>query len=181
MSAIASQSRRPFTPTLREGLAVRPSQFARSTCFEAGHLTLVNAGWRSVRPAIDAEQCTLCLNCYMYCPDGTIAKVRDDEGACVAVVVDYDFCKGCGVCAKVCPVPCIAMVDEHAGENEGAAETAETLDETSPSSGVAGVSGVSTERVPQRREQDSMSCSPKRGLSERIEIPETPTGKGGLA
>ena len=112
---------------------------------------------------------------------GTIAKVRDDEGVCVAVVVDYDFCKGCGVCAKVCPVPCIAMVDEHAGENEGAAETAETLDETSPSSGVAGVSGVSTERVPQRREQDSMSCSPKRGLSERIEIPETPTGKGGLA
>ena len=69
----------------------------------------------------------------MYCPDGTIAKVRDDEGACVAVVVDYDFCKGCGVCAKVCPVPCIAMVDEHAGENEGASETAETLDETSPS------------------------------------------------
>lgn len=133
MSAIASQSRRPFTPTLREGLAVRPSQFARSTCFEAGHLTSVNAGWRSVRPAIDAEQCTLCLNCYMYCPDGTIAKVRDDEGACVAVVVDYDFCKGCGVCAKVCPVPCIAMVDEHAGENEGASETAETLDETSPS------------------------------------------------
>ena len=122
MSAIASQSRRPFTPTLREGLAARPSQFARSTCFEAGHLTSVNAGWRSVRPVIDAEQCTLCLNCYMYCPDGTIAKVRDDEGVCVAVVVDYDFCKGCGVCAKVCPVPCIAMVDEHAGENEGAAE-----------------------------------------------------------
>lgn len=71
MSAIASQSRRPFTPTLREGLAARPSRFARSTCFEAGHLTSVNAGWRSVRPAIDAEQCTLCLNCYMYCPDGT--------------------------------------------------------------------------------------------------------------
>lgn len=115
MSAIASQSRRPFTPTLREGLAVRPSQFARSTCFEAGHLTSVNAGWRSVRPVIDAEQCTLCLNCYMYCPDGTIAKVRDDEGACVAVVVDYDFCKGCGVCAKVCPVLCIAMVDEQEG------------------------------------------------------------------
>ena len=137
MSAIASQSRRPFTPTLREGLAVRPSQFARSTCFEAGHLTSVNAGWRSVRPVIDAEQCTLCLNCYMYCPDGTIAKVRDDEGACVAVVVDYDFCKGCGVCAKVCPVPCIAMVDEHAGENEGASETAETLDETSPSAEIA--------------------------------------------
>ena len=109
MSAIASQSRRPFTPTLREGLAVRPSQFARSTCFEAGHLTSVNAGWRSVRPVIDAEQCTLCLNCYMYCPDGTIAKVRDDEGACVAVVVDYDFCKGCGVCAAFCPSRALSL------------------------------------------------------------------------
>ena len=29
--------------------------------------------------------------------------------------VDYDFCKGCGVCAKVCPVPCITMVDEQEG------------------------------------------------------------------
>ena len=113
MSAIASQSRRPFTPTLREGLAVRPSRFARSTCFEAGHLTSVNAGWRSVRPVIDAEQCTLCLNCYMYCPDGTIAKVRDDEGTCVAVVVDYDFCKA-AACARRCVPRCIAMVDEHA-------------------------------------------------------------------
>lgn len=133
MSAIASQSRRPFTPTLREGLAVRPSQFARSTCFEAGHLTSVNAGGAACGPSSMPSSGTLCLNCYMYCPDGTIAKVRDDEGSCVAVVVDYDFCKGCGVCAKVCPVPCIAMVDEHAGENEGAAEMAETLDETSPS------------------------------------------------
>ena len=51
----------------------------------------------------------------MYCPDGTIAKLRDDEGTCVAVTVDYDFCKGCGVCAKVCPVPCITMVDEQEG------------------------------------------------------------------
>ena len=164
MSAIA---KRPYTPYLREGLAARPSEFARSTCFEAGHLTSVNAGWRSVRPVIDAAQCTLCLNCYMYCPDGTIAKVRDGEGACTGVVVDYDFCKGCGVCAKVCPVPCIAMVDE--GTNEGT---------------VGEPSGVSTERVSQRREQDSMSCSPKRGLSERIEMPETsvrPDMEGGAA
>ena len=176
MSAIAStRAAAPSRPTLREGLAARPSQFARSTCFEAGHLTSVNAGWRSVRPVIDAEQCTLCLNCYMYCPDGTIAKVRDDEGVCVAVVVDYDFCKGCGVCAKVCPVPCIAMVDEHAGENEGRGRDGPRLwMRPRPRVGVAGVSGVSTERVPHPREQDSMSCSPKRGLSERIEIPRNP-------
>ena len=167
MTQAAKGPERAFTPYLREGLAAAPDEFARSTCFTAGHLTSVNAGWRSVRPVIDAAQCTLCLNCYMYCPDGTIFKVRDGEGVCTALAVDYDFCKGCGVCAKVCPVPCIAMVDEHAG-----AEVVE------------GVSGVSTERVPQRREQDSMSCSPKRGLSERIEMPETPdreVAEGGAA
>ena len=148
---------RKFTPHLREGLGARPEEFARSTCFEGGYLTSVNAGWRSLRPVIDAAQCTLCLNC----------KVRDGEGVCTALAIDYDFCKGCGVCAKVCPVPCITMVDER-GDGEVA----------------AGISGVSTERVLQRREQDLMSCSPKRGLSERIEMSETPARKdaeGGAA
>lgn len=158
---------RKFTPHLQEGLGARPEEFARSTCFEGGYLTSVNAGWRSLRPVIDPVQCTLCLNCYMYCPDGTIFKVRDGEGVCTALAIDYDFCKGCGVCAKVCPVPCIAMVDER-GDGEVA----------------AGISGVSTERVLQRREQDLMSCSPKRGLPERIEMSETPARKdaeGGAA
>lgn len=119
---------RPFTPRLRDGLAATPDEFARSTCFEAGHLTSVNAGWRSVRPVIDAVQCTLCLTCYMYCPDGTVFKVRDGEGVLTGLGIDYDFCKGCGVCASVCPVPCIAMIDEHAGENEGAPIDAETAE-----------------------------------------------------
>ena len=88
---------RKFTPYLREGLGARPEEFARSTCFTAGHLTSVNAGWRSLRPVIDAAQCTLCLNCYMYCPDGTVFKVRDGEGVCTALAIDYDFCKGCRV------------------------------------------------------------------------------------
>ena len=132
MMQVAKAPERAFTPYLRDGLTAAPDEFARSTCFTAGHLTSVNAGWRSVRPVIDSAQCTLCLNCYMYCPDGTIFKVRDAEGVCTALAVDYDFCKGCGVCAKVCPVLCIAMVDEHAGDNDGAAEDGRMLDETAP-------------------------------------------------
>ncbi|MFR1167481.1 MAG: hypothetical protein ACLSDQ_07710 [Adlercreutzia equolifaciens] len=68
----------------------------------------------------------------MYCPDSTIAKVRDDE-ECARPSSSTTISARAAACAKVCPVPCIAMVDEHAGENEGASETAETLDETSPS------------------------------------------------
>lgn len=63
-------------PTLRSA-ALDPSEFAHSTCFEAGYLTVKNAGWRNLRPVIDAASCTGCLQCYLYCPDGTVYKVAD--------------------------------------------------------------------------------------------------------
>ena len=100
-------------PTLRAA-HLDPAVFARTTCFEAGHLVSKNAGWRSVRPVLDEAACTRCLLCYMQCPDGTIYKVADEEargGICLAV--DYDFCKGCGVCAKACRCGAISMVPEH--------------------------------------------------------------------
>ena len=34
-----------------------------------------NAGWRNLRPVIDAASCTGCLQCYLHCPDGTVYKV----------------------------------------------------------------------------------------------------------
>lgn len=98
-------------PRLRE-FEARPEDFARSTCFEGGFLVSKNAGWRSERPVIDQEACTLCLNCYMMCPDGTIYKVYDGGDRPTAIAIDYDFCKGCGICARTCPADCIAMVSE---------------------------------------------------------------------
>ena len=62
-------------PTLRSA-DLDPSDFAHSTCFEAGCLTVKNAGWRNLRPVIDAASCTGCLQCYLYCPDGTGARSR---------------------------------------------------------------------------------------------------------
>lgn len=99
------------TPHLRETFAL-PEDFARSTCFTGGHLVSENAGWRSVRPVLDETACTLCLQCYLLCPDGAIFKVRDEEGNVERVVVDFAFCKGCGVCVKACPAGCIRMVLE---------------------------------------------------------------------
>ena len=91
-----------------------PAVFARTTCFEAGHLVSKNAGWRSVRPVLDEAACTRCLLCYMQCPDGTIYKVADEDArGGIRLAVDYDFCKGCGVCAKACHCGAISMVPEH--------------------------------------------------------------------
>ncbi len=122
---------RPFaaarTPALRDAHAsvpsLDPAVFARSTCYSAGHLVAKNAGWRNVRPVVDEQACTGCLQCYLYCPDGTVFTVVDDSGDAAAggvskgrprkkVAIDYDFCKGCGICAKTCKFGAIEMVDE---------------------------------------------------------------------
>ena len=99
-------------PHLRDSVP-EPADYAATTTFEAGYLTSKNAGWRLVRPVIDAQKCTGCLQCYLACPDGTIRKVPEGEqGFEGAVFVDLDWCKGCGVCAKACRVGAIDMQPE---------------------------------------------------------------------
>ncbi len=82
------------------------SELPNGTYFEAGHLVSKNAGWRTKRPVIETKKCTGCLQCYLYCPDGVIRKA---DGK---VTIDYDFCKGCGICTKVCKFGAIGMEEE---------------------------------------------------------------------
>jgi pyruvate ferredoxin oxidoreductase delta subunit len=63
--------------------------------------------WRAMRPVINREKCTKCLLCWIFCPDNSIVRREDDS-----VEVDYDYCKGCGICANECPVKAIEMVEE---------------------------------------------------------------------
>jgi 2-oxoacid:acceptor oxidoreductase delta subunit (pyruvate/2-ketoisovalerate family) len=48
----------------------------------------------------------------MTCPDGALRRHGKK------VNIDYDFCKGCGICASECKVKAIAMKKEGPGENE---------------------------------------------------------------
>ena len=89
-----------------------PSAYADTTCYVAGYLTQVNAGWRNVRPVLNASACTGCLQCYLYCPDGAIFKVSGQNKAGVSVDIDLDFCKGCGVCAAACKFDALSMAPE---------------------------------------------------------------------
>jgi NADPH-dependent glutamate synthase beta subunit-like oxidoreductase len=52
--------------------------------------------------------CYKCDNCYMYCPDNAV-QISPTTGK---YEFDYDFCKGCGLCAKECPCRYIQMTLE---------------------------------------------------------------------
>lgn len=56
------------------------------------------AHWRTDKPVHNVDHCINCYFCWVYCPDSSIL-VRDEK----MVGVDYKHCKGCGVCAEVCP------------------------------------------------------------------------------
>lgn len=65
-------------------------------------------GWRTgVKPKFDAALCVNCLLCWLYCPDSAVRL----EGTTFSGI-DLDYCKGCEICAEVCPVGAIAMVEE---------------------------------------------------------------------
>ena len=93
-------------PYLREKIPSDFDEIPETTSYEAGYLVTKNAGWRNVRPVIDIQKCVGCLNCYLYCPDGVISR-RDGN-----VEIDYDFCKGCGICKKICRPGAIEMEAE---------------------------------------------------------------------
>ncbi|QKR00101.1 4Fe-4S dicluster domain-containing protein [Metallosphaera tengchongensis] len=61
--------------------------------------------WRVVRPEVTSK-CIGCNACFLWCPEGTI-MVKGNKAE-----VNYVYCKGCGVCANVCPVKAITMVSE---------------------------------------------------------------------
>ncbi|MBI2041860.1 MAG: FAD-dependent oxidoreductase [Candidatus Nealsonbacteria bacterium] len=53
--------------------------------------------------------CRECENCLNFCPEPVVKKTGDPEKP---YVIDYNYCKGCGICAKECPRGVIVMEEE---------------------------------------------------------------------
>jgi pyruvate ferredoxin oxidoreductase delta subunit len=75
----------------------------------ATSLAFKTGDWRSRRPVWDGGKCVCCYACWVNCPDSSILIV---DGR--AAGIDYEHCKGCGICATACsPKVCaMTMVDE---------------------------------------------------------------------
>ena len=60
------------------------------------------------RRCLSCGNCFECDNCYGVCPDNAVVKL----GTGLRFRFEYDYCKGCGVCAAECPCGAIEMVPE---------------------------------------------------------------------
>jgi 2-oxoacid:acceptor oxidoreductase delta subunit (pyruvate/2-ketoisovalerate family) len=61
------------------------------------------------RRCLSCGTCFSCDNCYGVCPDNAVIKLGQ-PGELYAI--DYDYCKGCGICVAECPSGAIKMVPE---------------------------------------------------------------------
>ena len=60
------------------------------------------------RRCLSCGNCFECDNCYGVCPDNAVIKLGPGK----RFQFNYDYCKGCGLCAAECPCGAIDMVPE---------------------------------------------------------------------
>jgi 2-oxoacid:acceptor oxidoreductase delta subunit (pyruvate/2-ketoisovalerate family) len=60
------------------------------------------------RRCMSCGNCFECDNCYGVCPDNAVIKLGPGK----RFEYNFDYCKGCGVCASECPCGAIKMIPE---------------------------------------------------------------------
>ena len=91
-------------------VTVRPKL---ATARRTGTFDEVTAGLDASSALFEARRCMSCGNCfgcdncYGACPDNAVIKTGPG-----GYEIDYDYCKGCGICAAECPCGAISMVPE---------------------------------------------------------------------
>lgn len=64
------------------------------------------------RRCLSCGNCMACDNCWTLCPDSAVLKTQEIASDGSHYVFDYDYCKGCGLCATECPCGYIEMIED---------------------------------------------------------------------
>jgi 2-oxoacid:acceptor oxidoreductase delta subunit (pyruvate/2-ketoisovalerate family) len=72
-----------------------------------GQLSEENALFEA-RRCLSCGNCFGCDNCFGVCPDNAVIKLAEAGH----YSFNYDFCKGCGICARECPCGAIDMIPD---------------------------------------------------------------------
>jgi Pyruvate/2-oxoacid:ferredoxin oxidoreductase delta subunit len=67
-----------------------------------------NQAVSSAKRCFQCGICNFCARCYDYCPDLAIRMDGEEKRR----EIDYEHCKGCGICAAECPRGAIAWIKE---------------------------------------------------------------------
>lgn len=67
---------------------------------------------REAARCFSCGDCLACDNCWTLCPDSAVLKTKEEASDGSNYVFDYDYCKGCGLCAYECPCGYIEMVED---------------------------------------------------------------------
>jgi len=87
--------------TEKAGMAVGPGSMSQN----------LTGTWGGANPVYDEQKCIKCQRCWFICPEGCVHRKDDDH-----VEFDLRYCKGCGLCAKVCAKEAITMRKKGASE-----------------------------------------------------------------
>jgi 2-oxoacid:acceptor oxidoreductase delta subunit (pyruvate/2-ketoisovalerate family) len=93
----------PATVRPQLDLARRTSSFDEVQ----GGLTADNALFEA-RRCLSCGNCFECDNCFGVCPDNAVVKLGPGK----RFAFNYEYCKGCGICATECPCGAIDMLPE---------------------------------------------------------------------
>jgi pyruvate ferredoxin oxidoreductase delta subunit len=66
--------------------------------------------WRVYKPRWKHDKCVGCRLCDIVCPEGCVSGTGKKKES--TMNADFIYCKGCGICAKECPVKDIEMIME---------------------------------------------------------------------
>ena len=95
-----------YTPRMTQPRLVREER-ARSFA-EIDLRVSGNIAMREAERCFNCGLCNQCDNCHLFCPDLSVIRGKDGQGR----HINYDYCKGCGLCVVECPRNAMTLEEE---------------------------------------------------------------------